>query len=72
MNISVSDFSAGLELNGKHFDTKIEFQVNNQKVVMHYYNSTQNLKVEGSVYLDFIDKYLKYFFLLIQKRWKQK
>ena len=58
MNISVSGFHAGLDKNGKHFDTKVEFKVNNEKVVIHCYNSTQNLKVEGGIYLCFIDMYL--------------
>ena len=57
--ICVQDFRDGLELSGKHFDTKIVFNVNNQKVVMHCYNSTQNLKIEGGNYVDFVENFLE-------------
>ena len=57
MNITVDEFKTGLELNNKHFDTKIVFHMNGKKVVMHCYNSTQNLKIEGAAYLAFIEKY---------------
>ena len=46
------------DLNGKHFDTKIVFHANNERIVMHGYNSTCNLKVEGTTYLSFIENYL--------------
>ena len=59
MEIRVDEFKDGLELNQKHFDTKIVLFVNGNKVVMHCYNSTQNIKVEGSIYLDFIRKFLE-------------
>ena len=59
MEIRVEEFKDGLDLNEKHFDTKIVLYVNGNKVVMHGYNSTQNIKVEGSIYLDFIKKFLE-------------
>ena len=59
LEIKVVEYRDGLDLSDKHFDTKIVFSVNGNKVVMHCYNSTQNLKVEGSVYLDFIRKFLE-------------
>ena len=59
MEIKVVDFSSGLELNNKHFDTKIVFSVNDQKVVMHCYNSTQNLKVDGNAHVHFKEKFLE-------------
>ena len=58
LSIKVDEFKTGKELNNKHFDTKIVFAVDGQKVVIHCYNSTQNLKVEGSIYLSFIDRFL--------------
>ena len=63
MEISVFEFRDGLELNNKHFDTKIVFFVNGNKIVMHCYNSTQNIKVEGSIYLHFIRRFLEPLFL---------
>ena len=43
LEIKVVNFQSRHELNNKHFDTKVVFSVNNKKVVMHCYNSTQNL-----------------------------
>ena len=63
MVISVQEFREGFELNHKNFDTKIVFCVNRNKVVMHCYNSTQNVKVEGSGYLNFIENFLEPLFL---------
>ena len=48
LDIMVNEFRAGKELNDKHFDTKIVFLVNTQKVTMHCYNSTQNVMVNGT------------------------
>ena len=59
MDISIVEYKHGSELNGRHFDSKIVFNVNNQKVVMHCYNSTQNFKVEGSVYEKFVEEFLE-------------
>ena len=63
METKVLEFRAGKELNDKHFDTKIVFLVNTKKVTMHCYNSTQNIMVNGSCYLEFVDKLLEPFFL---------
>ena len=62
LEIMVNEFRAGKELNDKHFDTKIVFLVNKQKVTMHCYNSTQNIMVNGSIYQQFIEKFLEPFF----------
>ena len=35
------------ELSGKHVNTKIEFKVNKQKILIHAYNSTQKLTIQG-------------------------
>ena len=72
MEIKVEDFLDGIDLEGKHFDTKIVFSVNTKKVVMHCYNSTQNIKVEGSAYLDFIKIFLEPLFLSNIEVMKQK
>ena len=61
-NIKVSDFKAGYEENNKHFDSKIVFLVNGNKTVVHSYNSTQNMKVEGKGYIDFIQDFLEPYF----------
>ena len=58
MEIQVEDFRDGMDLNEKHVDTKIVLCVNKKKVVIHGYNSTQNIKVDGSVYSHFIEHFL--------------
>ena len=59
MEIKVIGFHSGHELNNKHFDTKIIFSVNNQKVIMHCYNSTQNLKIDGQAHCYFSENFLE-------------
>ena len=58
MEVKVNEFRVGKELNDKHVDTKIVFLVNSQKVTMHCYNSTQNIMVNGSIYVEFTEKFL--------------
>ena len=55
----MSEFKEGYEENNKHFDSKIVFLVNRTKIVVHSYNSTQNMKVEGKGYIDFINVFLR-------------
>ena len=52
------------ELTGKHVDTKIEFKVNNEKIVVHIYNTRQKLTIQGKRYKWFVDNYLEPFFKL--------
>ena len=63
MMIKVSELKAGYEANSKHFDTKVVFNMEMSRIVIHCYNSTQNIKVEGSGYLKFCDDYLEPMFL---------
>ena len=63
MNIKVDEYADGLEMNAKHLDTKIVFNVNAEKVVVHCYNSTQNLMVNGKMYQEFINQYLQPLFV---------
>ena len=70
LNIKVQDYRDCLELNDKHFDTKIVFLVNEQKVVMHCYNSTQNLMVNGSIYEELIEEFLEPLFRFNIERMK--
>ena len=59
MEVKVNEFRAGKDLNEKHFVSKIVFLVNSQKVTMHCYNSTQNIMVNGSIYVEFTEKFLQ-------------
>ena len=63
LSIKVSEVKAGYEENSKHFDTKVVLNTSNSRVFIHSYNSTQNIKVEGSGYLNFLISYLEPIFL---------
>ena len=63
LSVKVEEIENGLEMNARHLDTKIVFSVNNKKVVLHCYNSTQNLMVNGKMYVEFIDQYLQPLFV---------
>ena len=70
LSISVVDLLIGEDQNGKQMDSKVTFLVNKSKVVVHVYNSTCNVKVEGSIYHTFIQKYLEPLFsqLAVEKQ----
>ena len=57
LEIIVHDLREGQELNNKNVDTKIELSVNKQKVIMHCYNTTQNILVNGIGYLNFSENF---------------
>ena len=57
--IMVNEYREGQELNNKNIDIKIELSVNKQKVVMHCYNTTQNIMINGIGYLNFSDHFLE-------------
>ena len=59
LEIKVDEFRSGRDLNNKHLDTKVIFSVNNLKVVMHCYNSTQNIKIDGTAHSIFVHKFLE-------------
>ena len=50
------------ELSGKHVDTKLEFKFNSEKIVIHVYNSTQKLLIQGRKHCWFVENYLEPFF----------
>ena len=52
------------ELSGMHVDTKMEFKVNGDKILIHVYNSKQKLTIQGKKYKWFVDHYLEPFFKL--------
>ena len=63
LNIKVEEFENGMEINAKHVDSKIVFSVNGEKAVLHCYNTTQNLMVNGKMYTEIINQYLKPLFV---------
>ena len=52
--IKVIEVDEGLENTTKAVDTKIVALVNNEKIVLHSYNTTQNVMVQGKNREDFV------------------
>ena len=52
------------EQSGKHVDSKIVFKVNNEKIVIHVYNTKQKLTIQGKKHKWFVDSYLEPFLKL--------
>ena len=61
--IKVIEIDTGIEETGNHVDTKIVIMANNQRFVLHAYNGTQNLMVQGKNYEQFAVNCLRPFFL---------
>ena len=47
---------------GNHIDTQVVFYVNRDKVVLHCYNTTQLILVNGHGYLNLVEALLKPYF----------
>ena len=62
LKIKIDEVKEGLDENSKHFDTKVVMTVEEMKVVIHSYNSTQNMKVDGKGYIQCIERYLEPYF----------
>ena len=60
------------ELMGRHMDTKIQFEVNGEKITMHVYNSTQKIMIQGKRYKWFVENYLEPFLKIRISRSLQK
>ena len=60
--VRIADVKTGKDVGGKHIDTQIVFFSNRDKVVLHCYNTTQLILVNGHGYADFIKVCLKPFF----------
>ena len=63
IEIKIEAVDAGSENSDKHMDTKLVFFANNDRLVMHAYNGTQNLMIQGKNYESFAVKYLKPLFV---------
>ena len=60
--IKVIEIDTGIEESGNHVDTKLVIMANNQRFVLHAYNGTQNLMVQGKNYEQFAVNCLQPFF----------
>ena len=58
-DITIIEHELGFENTDKHVDTKIVISVNGNRLVLHAYNSTQNLMVQGKYHENFAINCLK-------------
>ena len=59
--VKIASVKAGTETGGKHVDTQIVFFVNRDKVVCHFYNTTQLILVNGHGYSKLVEFLGAYF-----------
>ena len=62
VEVNVEESDAGIEDTEKHVDTKMVIIANDDRLVLHAYNSTQNLMVQGKNSNAFAVNYLEPFF----------
>ena len=62
MLVRIVDVKSGKDVSGNHIDTQIVFFANRDKVVLHCYNTTQRILVNGHGYSRFIDMFLTPYF----------
>ena len=60
--IKIIDIKIGREDSGKQMDTKVTVLVNNDRFVLHAYNSTQKLMIQGKNNAHFAENCLESFF----------
>ena len=60
--IKVVSVEVGLESSAKHVDTKLVVMVNNNRIVIHCYNSTQNVMIQGRNRENFVSNILEPYF----------
>ena len=59
IEVNVSEADPGIDVTDKHMDTKLVVVVNNDRLVLHAYNGTQNLMIQGKNHENFAVKYLE-------------
>ena len=62
LEIKVEESDPGIDDSNKHIDTKLVIIANTDRLVLHAYNGTQNLMVQGKNYANFAVNYLEPFF----------
>ena len=62
IEVKVDEADPGIDNSAKHMDTKLVMTVNNNRLVLHAYNGTQNLMVQGKNFELFAVSYLEPYF----------
>ena len=60
--VNIANVKTGKDIGGKHIDTQVIFYSNRDKVVLHCYNTTQLILVNGHGYAKLIEIFLKPYF----------
>ena len=68
LDIVVDEADPGIDSSEKHMDTKLVIIVNTDRLVLHAYNSTQNLMVQGKNHENFAVNILN---PILNKRYKK-
>ena len=61
-DIRVTESDAGVDNLDKHIDTKLVLFVNEERLVVHVYNTTQNVFVQGKSFANFVANCLQPYF----------
>ena len=61
--IKIVEFSSGMDIKANHIDTKIVLFSDKDRFVIHVYNGTQNLMVQGRNFEEFAINHLQPFFV---------
>ena len=51
--VKVNEIDSGIDSSEKHMDTKLVLLANNDRIVLHTYNGTQNLMIQGKNHENF-------------------
>ena len=62
LDVKVASVKTGKDIIGKHIDTQIVFYSNRDKIVCHFYNTTQRILVNGHGYMKLVEEFLSPFF----------
>ena len=62
VEITIASVEMGREVSGLHVDTKVVFYANRNKVVCHFYNTTQRILINGHGYNMLVKTFLKPYF----------
>ena len=59
LDILVDESNQGIDNSNKHMDTKLVIYANSDRIVLHAYNGTQSLMVQGKNFENLALNYLK-------------
>ena len=61
-DIEIVEYDTGVELSGRSMDAKLVIIVNGDRIVLHAYNGTQNIMLQGKNFVNFAENILHPYF----------